>query len=65
VSITNVGVVDDDENEMENGAVQFRINADVDGDPAPGDGYSIFIMADRLDDPTLQVATRVWLHIMP
>lgn len=65
VSISGIGVVDDDENEMENGAVQFRLTADIDADPAPGDVYSFFIMADRADDPTLQVATRVWVRIMP
>jgi hypothetical protein len=65
VSISGIGVVDDDVNEMVDGAVQFRLAADTDNDPTPGDKYSFFIMADRADDATLQVATRVWLRIMP
>lgn len=65
VTPSAIGVVDDPENEMENGAVQFRLAADPDNDPPPGRTYSIFCMADREDDPTLQVATRVWLEIMP
>lgn len=69
VSISGVGVVDDvdDEGEtiMENGAVQFRIAADTVDDLPSGDNFSFFVMADRADDPTLQVATRVWVRIMP
>lgn len=65
VTISGQEVVDDDENEMTNGAVQFRVAADTDGDPAAGDIYSFFVMANRADDNTLQVATRVWVRIMP
>lgn len=64
VTISQINVVDDTENDMEDGAVEFRIEDD-DNDPAPGDIYSFFVMADRADDPSLQVATRVWLRIMP
>lgn len=66
VTIADIAVVDDDENDMENGAVQFTLEEPgAAGDPAAGDIYSVFIMANRADDPGLQVATRVWLRIMP
>lgn len=66
VSISGIGVVDDDENEMENGAIQFRVaEGATPGDPTPGDVYSFFLVADRADDPTLQVAARAWVRIMP
>ena len=64
VTIGDIAVVDDVENEMENGAVQFTL-ADSAPPPDPGDQFSVFVMADRADDPTLQVATRVWLRVMP
>jgi hypothetical protein len=64
VSIAGIGVVDDEVNDMENGAVQFTL-ADSVAPPSPGDTFSFFIMADRADDPTLQVATRVWVRVMP
>ena len=69
VSISQIGVVDDVGEDgdvvMESGAVQFRIAADTGADLVSGDIYSFFVMADRADDPTLQVATRVWVRVLP
>lgn len=71
VTITYVGVVDEldprDESVvvLVDGGLQFRIEADVDGDPVPGEKFSIFTMANRADDVTLQVTSRTWLKIMP
>lgn len=69
VSISQITVVDDTDADgeviMADGAVQFRIAADTVDDLPSGDEYSFFIMADRADDPTLQVATRVWVRVMP
>jgi hypothetical protein len=64
VTIGGIGVVDDDVNGMEFGAVQFTLS-DSAPPPSPGDTYSFFVMADRADDPSLQVATRVWVRVMP
>jgi hypothetical protein len=69
VSISQITVVDDTNEDgeviMENGAVQFRLAADTGADLPSGDIYSFFVMADRADDPTLQVAARVWVRLMP
>lgn len=64
VTIADIAVVEDAENGMEYGAVQFTL-ADTTPPPTPGDIFSIFIMANRADDVSLQVATRVWLRVMP
>lgn len=65
VTISDTVVVDDAENEMVDGAVQFTLGVDGDDDPESGDIYSFFVMADRDDDNTLQATARVWLRIMP
>jgi hypothetical protein len=69
VSISQIVVVDDTDEDgeviMANGAVQFRLAADTGADLKSGDIYSFWVMADRADDPTLQVAARVWVRIMP
>ena len=68
VSIAQITVVDDVDEDgvviMENGAVQFRISSGATA-PNPGDIYSFYVQADRADDPTLQVAARVWVRVMP
>lgn len=68
VSISQITVVDDVDEDgtviMEDGAVQFRMAKGATA-PDPGDIYSFYVQADRADDPALQVATRVWLRIMP
>lgn len=67
-SISQIVVVDDVDDEgtviMQNGAVQFRITKGTTA-PNPGDIYSFYVQADRADDPTLEVATRVWVRVMP
>lgn len=51
---------------MENGAVRFVLESEPNSeDPLPGENYSLLVIANRLDSPSLQVAARVWLHIMP
>lgn len=68
VSISQITVVDDTDEDgtviMTNGAVQFRVAKGATA-PNAGDIYSFYVQADRADDPTLQVATRVWVRIMP
>lgn len=70
VTISTPAVVDAvDENGnvlMENGAVQFSLTTEARTDPPlPADKYSFLVVANRADNPTLQVAGRAWLRIMP
>lgn len=71
VTLSNVGVVDDTDDDgttvlLADGAVQFTIETDPQGDPPiAGDIYSILVVANRADDPTLQVSDRIWLRILP
>ena len=70
VTISTPAVVDavDDEGTvlMENGAVQFALTGEARTDtPLPADNFSFLVRCARADDPTLEVAGRAWLRIMP
>jgi hypothetical protein len=70
VAIENAGIVDDVDDEgdliLADGAVQFRITGETQAEePESGEDYSFLVIANRADDPTLQVSHRVWLHILP
>jgi len=67
-TISQITVVDDVDEDgavvMVDGAVQFRVAKGATA-PNAGDIYSFLVVADRADDPTLEVATRVWVRVMP
>ena len=74
VTFTNVGIVDDvellpDDTTkliLTDGAVQFTVETDPQGDPPLASGkWSFLVVANRADDNTLQVAERAWVDILP
>ncbi len=70
VTISNIGIVDDLEDDgtliLADGAVQFTIESDPQGEaPVAGNIWSFLVVANRADDPTLQVSERVWVNILP
>lgn len=70
VTIAGVSIVDavDEDGEvlMTDGAVQFYLTGEPRTEaPTPADNFSFLVIAPRNDDPTLEVAGRAWLRIMP